>query len=266
MWPVAEIADRIESRLRELEALPTGWDSYGAMAAQPGVLARIRALLAVLADEPSISLTPSGGAHLTWGSDEDVIVELEPDGTVSALIEDQDLAAPTPLTRKPSTEAAESAAEPLGATESSEPGSARSEALRGSCGPPQRERSDPETAEAVCAAVEGTVGQSETGEGREAVHGGAEGADDPAARLRSAADELEQIAATTRAYVVDPWAGHVRDTLVPWVALMSPDLAAPLAAWLRERADYADAVGFCNDREALALADLILGEVRRVNQ
>jgi hypothetical protein len=83
--------------------------------------------------------------------------------------------------------------------------------------------------------------------------------DDPAARLRSAADELEQTAATTRAYVVDPWAGHVRDTLVPWVALMSPDLAAPLAAWLRERADYSDAVGFCNDREALNLAAAILG-------
>jgi hypothetical protein len=86
---------------------------------------------------------------------------------------------------------------------------------------------------------------------------------DPAARLRTAADRVEQTAATTRAYAVDPWAGHVRDTLVPWVALMSPDLAGPLAAWLRERADYADAVGFCNDREALALVDAILGEAAR---
>jgi hypothetical protein len=83
----------------------------------------------------------------------------------------------------------------------------------------------------------------------------------PAARLRSAADLIERTASTARAYVVDPWAGHIRDTLVPWVALMSPDLAAPLAAWLRERADYADAVGFCNDREALALADVIHREL-----
>jgi hypothetical protein len=44
-----------------------------------------------------------------------------------------------------------------------------------------------------------------------------------------------------------------------WAILTNPNLAAPLAAWLRERASYSDAVGFCNDHEALAVGDVILG-------
>lgn len=128
----------------------------------------------------------------------------------------------------------------LAGTEASEPGSGRTEALRGSYGAPQREPSDPETAEAFCATAGGTVRQSETGEGREAVDGSVEGADDPAGRLRRAAEWVVRSNFHRR---------------------MDLELAIPLAAWLRERAAYADAVGFCNDREALALADAVLGEV-----
>ena len=81
----------------------------------------------------------------------------------------------------------------------------------------------------------------------------------PAERLRRAADLVEQRAAAAPCGIWE--LTSVRTCLDPWVALMSPDLAPYLAALLRERADYADAVGVFNDREALALADVILGGV-----
>lgn len=56
----------------------------------------------------------------------------------------------------------------------------------------------------------------------------------PAALLRRAADRLDETAAETSP---EPWATpRVRAVLVPWVALMSVEIAAPLAAWLRAEA------------------------------
>lgn len=59
--------------------------------------------------------------------------------------------------------------------------------------------------------------------------------------LRQAADLIEQRVVSATSLTVDPWGSAVlRESLVPWVALMSPQLAAPLAAWLRAEADCID--------------------------
>lgn len=106
----------------------------------------------------------------------------------------------------------------------------------------------------------------------------------PADRLRAAADLVEQRAAAAtpgpwvaerRPYSHENVAGHVAapnlvsttragvalstvdDTA--WITLAGPQIAPHLAAWLRERADYVDAVQVCNEPHALALADAILG-------
>jgi hypothetical protein len=88
---VAHQAAELEQRLDELAALQEGWDSYGAYPMQPGIRERVTTLLGHLRGEPHVGLTASGGAYLFWGADEDVIIELEPGGTVTALIEDRDL-------------------------------------------------------------------------------------------------------------------------------------------------------------------------------
>lgn len=87
----------------------------------------------------------------------------------------------------------------------------------------------------------------------------------PTDRLRAAADLIEQRAA---AAPPDAWAlAHVRATLVPWVALMAPDLAPHLAALLREAADgidrYLSPLAAAAWHRELALADVLLrGETR----
>ena len=89
----------------------------------------------------------------------------------------------------------------------------------------------------------------------------------PAERLRLGADLITQTAAGTSS---EPWdSPHVRAALVPWVALMSPDLAAPLAAILRAEADRIDTVYGplaatvgADQLPAARLADRILGAQR----
>jgi hypothetical protein len=121
--------------------------------------------------------------------------------------------------------------------------------------------------------------------------GAVESEQSPSGRLRLAADRIEQVAAETSPV---PWtmAGG-RAMLVPWVALAEPDLAKPLAEWLRDEADRLDehadalaayrpdpAVDFGDDqrppwtaeeiainvahhwRHELAVADVILGGAR----
>jgi hypothetical protein len=66
------------------------------------------------------------------------------------------------------------------------------------------------------------------------------------------------------------WYGHADGTCAigsfeadddnRWAILTNPRLAAPLAAWLRERASYSGAARDGNDRHALAVADVILGD------
>lgn len=69
---------------------------------------------------------------------------------------------------------------------------------------------------------------------REAVSGDLSGPHGPAERLRLAAAALLRDAAGAPP---DTWRlTHVRAALVPWVARMSPDLAEPLAALLRDAA------------------------------
>jgi hypothetical protein len=61
--------------------------------------------------------------------------------------------------------------------------------------------------------------------------------------LREAAALIEAAAAATPEAHLDSWRKpHVRNTLTPWVALMSPDVAAPLAAWLRFEAGLAESI------------------------
>lgn len=80
----------------------------------------------------------------------------------------------------------------------------------------------------------------------------------PASLLRRAADSVDATAAETSA---EPWATpHVRAVLVPWVALMSIDLAPHLSAWLRGHADYIEGVQCSAAPESLAFARSILGE------
>ncbi len=87
----------------------------------------------------------------------------------------------------------------------------------------------------------------------------------PAERLRSAADLIERAAAETARAPINPWSGLARGHLVPWVALMSPDLAAPLAALLRDEAISWHSIAHLIDpgetmrSHALSLADAILG-------
>lgn len=59
----------------------------------------------------------------------------------------------------------------------------------------------------------------------------------PAALLRRAADRLDETAAATSP---EPWRGHIRDALVPWVALMSIEVAPHLSSWLRLAASDAE--------------------------
>jgi hypothetical protein len=59
----------------------------------------------------------------------------------------------------------------------------------------------------------------------------------PTERLRRAAELVEQLAADNHSDVWD--VPHIRASLVPWVALMAPDLAPHLAALLRQIADSA---------------------------
>ncbi len=78
----------------------------------------------------------------------------------------------------------------------------------------------------------------------------------PAALLRRAADRVQEVADMT---APEPWLlPSVRALLVPWVGLMSPQVAAPLAAWFREEADEAEQVGA--DRHAVAFARILVGE------
>jgi hypothetical protein len=93
-------------------------------------------------------------------------------------------------------------------------------------------------------------------EARPSTESSSTGAGGSAERLRGAADAIER--RTGGCVFVD--CGKSGCPAVH--ANAAAGLAAPLAAWLRERATYSDAVGFCNDREALAVADAILGAAR----
>jgi hypothetical protein len=92
-----------EARFAELRALERDWDSYGSEPLQPGVEERARAILAALRADPTVCLTSDGGIHLGWADDE-VMIEVEPDGRVGALIEDQDLG-PAPPEREAAAQA-----------------------------------------------------------------------------------------------------------------------------------------------------------------
>jgi hypothetical protein len=80
--------------------------------------------------------------------------------------------------------------------------------------------------------------------------------------LRDAAALIEATAAAIPAAHRDTWRlSRVRNTLVPWVALMGPDVAAPLASILRWSAfelDHGDETDRHEDQ--VALARTILGE------
>lgn len=121
----------------------------------------------------------------------------------------------------------------------------------------------------------------------EAVCGATSGHHGAPERLRRAADLIEQRAASA---TPAPWTardgdetwslhggewGQIQIAKAPktgtpyaeywpthgdsaWITTMSPQIAEPLAALLRECAAHSDVVGFCNEREALALADVIL--------
>jgi hypothetical protein len=93
-------------------------------------------------------------------------------------------------------------------------------------------------------------------EARSSTESSSTGTGGPAERLRWAADAIER--RTGRCVFVD--CGKSGCPAVH--ANAAAGLVAPLAAWLRERAAYSDAVGFCNDREGLAVADAILGAAR----
>lgn len=79
----------------------------------------------------------------------------------------------------------------------------------------------------------------------------------PVERLRSAADLLDR-----RAAAAVPFRECGQDWCPAAHANSALSLAAPLAAWLRERAAYVDGMGgICNEECALAVADTILGGV-----
>lgn len=153
------------------------------------------------------------------------------------------------------TIAAESPAEPLSATESSKVGSFGSDAPGPSYAPSGPEGSGAAEPPYTLAGAGGR--HTEATEPPESRSGDLRTQSGPAERLRSAADALLVAAPTAP---TDIWAlTHVRATLHPWVALMAPDLAEPLAALLRDAAD--------NDWQAyglvMDLADAILGGVDR---
>ncbi len=54
--------------------------------------------------------------------------------------------------------------------------------------------------------------------------------------------------------------GDIAEPDVRWMVTCGPQVAAPLAAWLRGHADYIAAVQCSADSDALALARAILGE------
>lgn len=83
-----------------------------------------------------------------------------------------------------------------------------------------------------------------------------------AALLRRAADLIEQTATDLPDGHLDAWRKpHIRASLIPWVALMDPAIAAPLAAWLRGEAASWDDPGVTTVYPAArALARAILGE------
>ncbi|MFN2496941.1 MAG: hypothetical protein ABR608_13700 [Pseudonocardiaceae bacterium] len=88
---MSEVPPSEARRFAALRALEKNWDSYDADPLQPGVEERAGAILAVLRTEPAICMTSDGGVSLVWGQDEDLEIEVEPDGTVSAFIDGQDL-------------------------------------------------------------------------------------------------------------------------------------------------------------------------------
>lgn len=90
MIPSSSRRQSRNARLDYLAELPYDWNSYGALPPQSGVIDRARSLLGALDAEPVISLTESGGVNLSW-HDDNVIIEIEPLGRVSAMIEDIDL-------------------------------------------------------------------------------------------------------------------------------------------------------------------------------
>lgn len=96
--------EEITARLAHLAQLAPNWDSYDAREMQPGIEARTLTLLRLLRSRPRMSLTPSGGMNLSFGDDEDLMIDLEPDGSVEVCIEDHDLATPRgAATRKAET-------------------------------------------------------------------------------------------------------------------------------------------------------------------
>lgn len=78
--------------------------------------------------------------------------------------------------------------------------------------------------------------------------------------LRRAADRVERLATDAGpGWDVYP-EGGIGSATFDWIALLNPAIGAPLAAWLRGAADYADAVGCSVHSDALATARAILGE------
>lgn len=80
--PESWLADALRD-LRDVFALPPGWDSYGAPAIDPDAAAVAREVLRLLAEEnaprPRVVPTSDGGIHLDWhGAGVEFQLEIEP--------------------------------------------------------------------------------------------------------------------------------------------------------------------------------------------
>ena len=96
--PEAPIAPELESKLRDLAALPADWDSYGASPPTPIALAAVRTILgrlslrlaelAPVATPYAIAPLHDGGMQIEWrSSGASVEVGVDPAGRLAYLVE-----------------------------------------------------------------------------------------------------------------------------------------------------------------------------------
>lgn len=88
---MGDLNAEIDARFVYLRTLDPNWDSYGALRLQPDVENRARAILATLATPPFICMTVDGGISLEWDN-EQISVEVKPDGGITAWLEEHHLA------------------------------------------------------------------------------------------------------------------------------------------------------------------------------